>query len=610
MTTKNAETSAPRDLVTTSNVGSNLRKTVDELLAAGLSIIPIRMPEKVPTVPWKEFQSRAPYIGELQYNSAIGLVCGRGVEVVDIDAKNDTTLVERFQGAIDEHCPDILEHVTAQKTVSGGLHLIYRCNVIAGNQKLAMKSKEVTLIETRGAGGYIVIAPTPGYQLTQGAFEDIPTITPEQREQLHEAARSLNEYFEPVRFPRKEPATDGITPWDDYNVRADVPALLESHGWKFVRKQGESELWRRPGKDHGHSASWNGTTFYNFSSSTALDPSKAYSPAALYTYLEHSGNFTEANSKLYSLGYGERHYGQHANAGELRTQDKDFKDYIIREEPTEEKGIISINGVNVLSDGNVLLLTGPMKARKTMLASILVNQCKLKTAYIDSEQGRKHSWRTGKFTPTADVFHLRGEDQKEITRVINCCIDSGEYQLIVLDNLRDLLLDFNNVEQSGGLELFLKRISERLPVIAILHENKNSKTGQGHIGHGAAKIAQTTIRVELVDVEDPAQGSVVECVHSRDEPFKRAFISVDGKLTCDALIKSAGRSMLLDDLLMRIGGQEYTRTELNETYADVFGIKPGTAGNEISKLRRAHPWIITERKEGKTKFYNVSSTVK
>lgn len=289
---------------------------------------------------------------------------------------------------------------------------------------------------------------------------------------------------------------------------------------------------------------------------------------------------------------------------------KNFKDYIIQEEPTEEKGIISINGVYVLNIGNVLLLTGPMKGRKTMLASILVNQSKLKTAYIDSEQGKKHSWKTGKYTPTADVFHLRGEDQKEIIRVVDCCIASAEYELMVLDNIRDLLSDFNNVEQSGELELFLKKVSERLPVIAILHENKNSKTGQGHLGHGAAKVAQTTIRVQLVDVEDPAKGSFVECVHSRDEPFKRAFISMDGVLSTDNLIKTGGKSMLMEDLLKVIGGQEYTRDELNETLADALDIKPSTARNAVSEIRKAWPEVITERQEGKRKFFNVSSTLK
>src|SRR5690606_31367040 len=133
-----------------------------------------------------------------------------------------------------------------------------------------------------------------------------------------------------------------------------------------------------------------------------------------------------------------------------------------------------------------------------------------------------HSWRTGRFTPTADVYHLRGEDSKEIIRVVHECLKSGEYGLMVLDNVRDFVTDFNNVEQSGELELFLKKISEQIPVIAILHENKNNTKGQGHIGHGAAKIAQTTIRVQLADVEDPGKGSLVECVHTRDEPFKRA----------------------------------------------------------------------------------------
>lgn len=299
-----------------------------------------------------------------------------------------------------------------------------------------------------------------------------------------------------------------------------------------------------------------------------------------------------------------------AAEGKVIPLQRNFKDYIITEEPTEEIGIIAINGVYVLSVGNVLLVTGPMKGRKTMLASILVNQCKLKTAYIDSEQGRKHSWRTGQYTPTADVFHLRGEDPKEIMRVVNCCIECGEYELMVLDNMRDLLTDFNNVEQSGELELFLKKISESLPVIAILHENKNSAKGQGHLGHGAAKIAQTTIRVQLVDVEDPAKGSFVECVHSRDEPFKRAFISMDGLLSTDSLIKTGGKSMLMEDLLRIIGGQEYTRNELNETLSEALGISAKTAANAVTEIRKAWPEVITARKEGKTRIYNVSSTLK
>lgn len=301
--------------------------------------------------------------------------------------------------------------------------------------------------------------------------------------------------------------------------------------------------------------------------------------------------------------------GRPPKAPESLKEPRDFKTYIIREEPTDERGLISINGVNVLSVGNVLLITGPMKGRKTMLASILVNQSGLRTAYIDSEQGRKHSWRTGKFTPMADVFHLRGEDPKEIMRVIQCCVECGEYQLIVLDNMRDLLSDFNNVEQSGELELFLKKISEAIPTIAILHENKNSNKGQGHLGHGAAKIAQTTVRVQLVDIEDPAKGSFVECVHTRDEPFKRAFISMDGILSSDNLIKAGGKTMMQEAFFRALGDTEYSHDELMEKIGEIFGIMKGTACNALTEIRKACPGAISDRKEGKRKVYFVSSTL-
>lgn len=288
---------------------------------------------------------------------------------------------------------------------------------------------------------------------------------------------------------------------------------------------------------------------------------------------------------------------------------RDYRKYIIQSEPEDEKGIVYINGVCVLSVGNVLLLTCPMKGRKTMLASILVNQTKLKTAYIDTEQGRKHSWRTGRFTPTADVFHLRGQDKDEISRVILECIKSGIYKLLIIDNVRDLVLDFNDVKEAGRLELFLKKISEHVPVVAILHENKNSQTGQGHVGHGLGKIAQTTIRVQLADIEDPGKGSIVECVNARDEPFRKAFISKEGVLSADSLIKTGGKSILMDDLLATIGGHEYTRSELNDALAYELGIKASTAANAITEIRRAHPGVITERKEGKTKIYRVSKTL-
>lgn len=323
------------------------------------------------------------------------------------------------------------------------------------------------------------------------------------------------------------------------------------------------------------------------------------------------GNYKDVNEQLCAIGEIILDPVEEVRiTPEKKIAGKSFKHYIIKDEPAEERGIIFINSVTVLSEGNVMLLTGPPKARKTRLAGVLVNESKLKTAYVDSEQGRKHSWRTGKYIPLADVYHMRGQDPDEITRVVNCIIDSNEYQLLVLDNLRDLISDFNNVEQSGKLELFLKSVSERIPTIAILHENKNSKSGQGHLGYGAAKVAQTTIRVQLVDVEDPAKGSYVECVHSRDEPFARAFLNNEGVLSNDNLIKVGGKSILQDELFRMLGDTQYSYDELLEKLAEIFGIMKSSAKNCLTNIKRACPNAITDRKVGQSKIYYVSSTTK
>jgi len=290
----------------------------NELIESGLSIIPVK--NKFPTTNWKEFQSRLPRLGELSYNGEIGLICGAvsgSVEAVDVDVKNDPsgTLIARLTEAIFKNSPDITEEdLLIQSTPSGGCHMIYKCEHIEGNQILAKGDDRKVLIETRGIGGYVCIDPTPGYETKIGSFKAIPTITKEQRENLFTACRSLNEYFEPVLIPKQHTQSNaGLTPWQDYNERGDVAALLQSHGWTFLRTIKDNQHFCRPDKKGSTSGTWNGKFFYCFTSSTILEPSKAYSASALFAFLECNKDFTEAGRRLYSLGYGERSQSKPTN---------------------------------------------------------------------------------------------------------------------------------------------------------------------------------------------------------------------------------------------------------------------------------------------------------
>jgi hypothetical protein len=80
--------------------------------------------------------------------------------------------------------------------------------------------------------------------------------------------------------------------------------VLQQHGWART-KGGENEYWRRPGKNSGTSATQKGGVFFIFSTNAApFEPERGYAPFAVYTLLEHGGDFEQAASCLATQGYG------------------------------------------------------------------------------------------------------------------------------------------------------------------------------------------------------------------------------------------------------------------------------------------------------------------
>lgn len=315
----------------------------------GLHFIPVNE-KKIPTV--KNWQTD-PKKHDLSNCYGVGLVCGQlsgNLEVIDIDLKYDITgnIYDRYKALIHDANPDLLKKITVQKTKNGGYHFIYRCSLIAGNIKLANRhtteqekaetykktyeaeikkskaddeakkiaakasqnDKVRVLFETRGEGGQIVCAPSMGYEIVYGDLYCITEITVEERETLHGIARQFNSVFEEIIVPKDTVKKQkGISPFEDYNERGDVVGLLESHGWKIVGQKGQKTIFLRPGQttsvssgNYDHSKKW----FSVFTTSSEFEPEKAYMPYAVFAVLECGKNFSEASSRLFELGYGER----------------------------------------------------------------------------------------------------------------------------------------------------------------------------------------------------------------------------------------------------------------------------------------------------------------
>lgn len=315
----------------------------------GLQFMPVKENKQPIIKGWQTSSEKH----DLKNCVGVGLVCGKlsgGVEVIDVDEKYDLDkkLFERYKKLIHSADETLLAKLVVQKTKGGGYHLIYRCSVIAGNLKLAnrpttkeekeftykktyeteleksvedKKAKEIAekasmndkvrvLLETRGEGGYIMCFPSPGYEIIFKDFYGISEITPEQREILHGIAMQFNTYVEEVYIPKhKTEKTIGKSTFDDYNERADVISLLQSHGWKAVSQKGKKTLMLRPGQttsqtsgNFDHERNW----FSVFTTSTEFEPMKAYLPYAVFATLECNKDFSAAAKKLFELGYGER----------------------------------------------------------------------------------------------------------------------------------------------------------------------------------------------------------------------------------------------------------------------------------------------------------------
>lgn len=288
--------------------------------ATGLSVLPAVRERKFPAVgSWKTYQNRLP--SELEISTwfanahdALCLVCGKvsgNLEVIDFDHAGE--LFSAWKEKID---PELYAKLVIEKTPSGGYHVAYRsAGEVCGNIKLAQGIREegklVTLIETRGEGGLFLCAPSEGYELIQGDFSAVTTVSSEERENLLSAAYELNEHLPKVERTIVSIPDDNtfvIRPGDDFNQRGDLRSLLLTYGWTPLHTQGENEYFRRPGKQSGgQSASYNGEVFYVFSSNAVpFEPGEGYSPFQVYAILEHNGDYTQAAKTLLDNGYGKK----------------------------------------------------------------------------------------------------------------------------------------------------------------------------------------------------------------------------------------------------------------------------------------------------------------
>lgn len=341
-------------------MSAQVRAAALQWIEGGFSVLPIRTDgSKAPYGDsWKRWMSEQPGpeqaaswwpdAGRLGVGVVMGAVSGNA-EMLELEGRFVHRAPEVTALADASGLGELWRRVTSEgyveRSPSGGVHMIYRVEgaPVPGNAKIARRpataeelavapgERVKVLVETRGEGGQVVVAPTGahchasgrGWEVLSGVAGRVVTITADEREALHTLLATFDEMPHAGATASVVPRQGGqqggqqgdasggeLRPGDDYEARTDWSQILEPHGWTHVFTGSDgTRYWRRPGKTVGISASSGGSRrdrdrLYVFTTSTEFEAETPYTKLGALAVLEHGGSHAAAASALRRAGYG------------------------------------------------------------------------------------------------------------------------------------------------------------------------------------------------------------------------------------------------------------------------------------------------------------------
>lgn len=272
---------------------------------------------------------------------------------------------------------------------------------------------------------------------------------------------------------------------------------------------------------------------------------------------------------------------------DLAEQVQTFHKYHIKvtDEFTEPKPVVSQGDRHIVSRGNIATITGKPKAFKTFLISAIVaafledeflgiSGCGGIAMIIDTEQGKSHVNNVQKRiyrlcewdldTPKENLYmlSLRELDAENRLKMAREAITEIKPDLVIIDGIRDMAKDFNDIKESSSLVGTLMTISteQDCAIISILHQNKADTNARGHLGSELCNKSETVLQVENTDGI-----ATVSPVYSRNreiEPFSFR-VNVDGLPVGCSIPKVEKKRSEVEDLFKRaMFGQALWKKEI------------------------------------------------
>lgn len=289
--------------------------------------------------------------------------------------------------------------------------------------------------------------------------------------------------------------------------------------------------------------------------------------------------------------------------------------------PLAPEAIISINGVNIGSEGNLLCITGAEGSGKTnylggilsgaikpinkevdtLGTTIKENSKEQVVLLYDTEQSEFQLYknlsyilkRAGIPRPPLHfkAICLMGISRNERLSLIFESMDNYYYQfggihLVVIDGIADLIPSVNDEASSVQLieELFRMSAIYKTCIVCVLHMTPSGMKLRGHLG---SEVQRKAAGILLVEKEEKGNSSVVKAIKVRDGS------PLDVPLLQFGWSKTEGRHIFLGEKSKEEAEQRKVE-DLKDYAVELFSKKPTLSQGEIS-LSLMNDFQIKER---------------
>lgn len=207
--------------------------------------------------------------------------------------------------------------------------------------------------------------------------------------------------------------------------------------------------------------------------------------------------------------------------------------------------------VTIMTKGNISVFKGQAKSRKTFAITMMVADViklvrdgrfksprRMSVVYFDTEQSffyvqqivKRVNSISGGLEDNFRCFALRHMTAEQRKKAIEIAFYNMRCDIIVVDGVRDLVMDINDQKESTSIVNDLMRFTGETNkhLITVLHENPSADGGgklRGHIGTELMNKAETVI--EVMKVKENGNYSVIKPFMTRGMDFEPIYFTIN-----------------------------------------------------------------------------------